>query len=256
MNEANVKIKNKDGSIKENTNNHSEFGIVFDFDGTLFDDIHVSHIILKRTKEEFAPNLPDKKFNEIEQEVLEGLSHVSKPLKLLKLILHVAKRYKVPFFKRFKFVLRSQQIYREEILKCKLFPDAYDTIKFLKNKLNAKIGLFSSTPLKEIKNRLNKDQDFLNLFLGNIVSGDMVKHQKPHPEGLLYLINKWKIPPENIFFVGDMITDIQCANRIGANGIGILTGYANKEDFKQNNAKYIINNLSELIDLMPKILKN
>jgi len=48
-----------------------------------------------------------------------------------------------------------------------------------------------------------------------IVSRDSVFHKKPHPEGLRIIIDTFKIPKEEVIFIGDRNIDILAGNNYG-----------------------------------------
>ena len=73
---------------------------------------------------------------------------------------------------------------------------------------------------------------------------------KPSPEGILQILDQFKVSPENAIMIGDRPeTDILCAKNAGINSALVLTGVTGKKDIcniPNNSAPdIIINNLSE-----------
>ncbi len=46
--------------------------------------------------------------------------------------------------------------------------------------------------------------------------------RKPSPDGLEYLVAKWKLDKENTFYVGDRNLDMECARNAGVKGVFFL----------------------------------
>lgn len=63
-----------------------------------------------------------------------------------------------------------------------------------------------------------------------IVSGDTLKHAKPHPAPLLYICKKLTIAPQDCVFIGDHQRDIQAGIAAGMPTIAALFGYINDVD--------------------------
>jgi len=57
---------------------------------------------------------------------------------------------------------------------------------------------------------------------------------------------------EEILYAGDTGTDMKTCKNAGIKGIGVLWGFRTKEELKENGAKYIVNNPSEIMDIIMK----
>lgn len=63
-----------------------------------------------------------------------------------------------------------------------------------------------------------------------VITGDDVTRAKPHPEGILNIIEQWNIPPEKAAMVGDNHNDIIAGRAAGVFTIAALWhGYYNNE---------------------------
>jgi len=58
-----------------------------------------------------------------------------------------------------------------------------------------------------------------------VVCGDSTPHLKPHPAGLLLAAEKLKRPPQNCFYLGDDLRDIQAARASGMRAVAVTWGY-------------------------------
>ena len=74
---------------------------------------------------------------------------------------------------------------------------------------------------------------------------------KPDPFGVKMLCEHFKIQPNQALVVGDYLFDLQSAKAAGATAVLIKTG-KNSEQF-ESFADYIIDNLTQIIDIIHKI---
>jgi len=83
----------------------------------------------------------------------------------------------------------------------------------------------------------------LNLYerASCIVSGDEVKHTKPHPESIYMACEQIAIAPENVVYIGDAERDIQAGNSAGTKTIACEYGYIPAtEDIKNWQADAVV----------------
>ena len=62
---------------------------------------------------------------------------------------------------------------------------------------------------------------------------------KPHPEGLLQVIDSLSVGKEEALYVGDSYVDVQCAQRTGASSAAALWGSANAEALLKEEPDYV-----------------
>jgi HAD superfamily hydrolase (TIGR01549 family) len=70
---------------------------------------------------------------------------------------------------------------------------------------------------------------------------------KPAPDALLYLARFWKLPAENLLYVGDYLYDLQAAQN--ANTMSCLVTHGETIDYA-NQASIVVNELTELNDVI------
>jgi phosphoglycolate phosphatase len=227
-------------------------GVVFDLDGTLLDDIGLARDLPFLVAESYgiSVHINDKEL--IITKVFETLSGSSSKIALARALLWIAKKVGLPWYRRGDFIKRADKIYKEKILESDLFPHAMETVEIIQRQYG-KVGILSTTPLKEIQFRLQKRPDFLAFFGTDIIGGDGVKNVKPHPEGLILLAKLWNVLPQELVFIGDMAIDMVAAQRAGCISIGFLGGHATESTLKIAGAQYIINELTELPPLLELI---
>jgi len=92
-------------------------------------------------------------------------------------------------------------------------PEIYKTLEQLKNIMP--ISLFTNAKLTNAHRTL-KVIDIDSNWFSNIVTGDDVPKRKPALDGFHIIIDKSRLPAENILYVGDRVkVDITPANKIG-----------------------------------------
>ena len=92
-----------------------------------------------------------------------------------------------------------------------------------------------------------KRNDLLYL-VDNIVGGECVVKAKPNPEGLNKAIKISGLPVENTIYIGDSISDAECANRAHVRFIATTTGVTNHRLFEKWKPIKVINCISELTE--------
>lgn len=73
---------------------------------------------------------------------------------------------------------------------------------------------------------------------------------KPNPAGVHLAMKLLNVKPDECLFVGDSGVDIQTAVNSGAFPVGVLWGFRDENELKQNGTKVVINKPSQLLDLL------
>jgi 2-haloacid dehalogenase len=139
---------------------------------------------------------------------------------------------------------------KEELLslykKLSTFPEVNETLKQLKNK-NLKLAILSNgspTLLNELVDSNNLTEIFDNLF-----SIEEVKIYKPDYKVYEIPVNKYKIKPEEIFFLSSNTWDVS-----GGGNYGYQSIWVNRNDNIFDNLdykpKYEIKNVKQLLDII------
>jgi phosphoglycolate phosphatase len=127
-----------------------------------------------------------------------------------------------------------------------IFEDVPSVIKHLKRE-GVTIGIVSTKFRRRIEEVLGREE-LLEPF-DIIVGGEDVSRHKPDPEGLLVVIERLGGSPLGSLYVGDSVTDAETARRAGVPFAVVLNGVTPREAFTDYPSYYILENLSELIDL-------
>ncbi len=119
-----------------------------------------------------------------------------------------------------------------------MYPDAFEIFQYLSAK-GKKMAILSTHPEKHLRREANEYD--LSQFITSLIGSSADKS-----EDLLNLCEEFNVKPENILFVGDMVSDIQAAKKVGVISVAITTGYHPKELLLAQKPDFIFSNLSDL----------
>lgn len=108
-----------------------------------------------------------------------------------------------------------------------------------------KLALASSTERERVMRVLSRSET--EFFFTTIMTGDMFKESKPNPEIYLRTAEKLRVDPKLCLAIEDSAIGIEAAVKAG------MTVVARKEErfgFDQSHAHYIVDNLTEVMDLL------
>jgi len=75
---------------------------------------------------------------------------------------------------------------------------------------------------------------------------------KPDPTSILHIIDKYKLKKEEVWYIGDTITDYNTAKNAGIDFIGAVWGFRGKKDFENHST--LITSPYQILDLAEKNL--
>jgi phosphoglycolate phosphatase len=88
--------------------------------------------------------------------------------------------------------------------------------------------------------------DYFKSVLG---AGD-VPRNKPFPDMIHTALKEMDLPPEDVVFVGDTLTDIETGKQAGVDVYALPTGFHSKLELSKGKPKRILKNLKELIQVI------
>ncbi|MFX1274918.1 MAG: HAD family hydrolase [Promethearchaeota archaeon] len=220
-------------------------GVVFDLDGVIYD---VGPSIKKAVEDGI------EKYNiKVDVEtVLQEIAHLIEDLQnypLPQIILNSYDLLKkatflegLSYFKKMRiavFLFNQFNKYKEDAT-------AFEGIDGILSKLSKKVKLAiltnnKSTYAEEILKKFNLYKNF-NLIIGF----NDVTENKPSPEGILKIMDKWRMKNDNIVFIGDMTSDVLAGKAANVTTIAIATGLAKKESLFENDPDFLIDHPLEL----------
>lgn len=89
----------------------------------------------------------------------------------------------------------------------------------------------------------------IDTYFKDIIGSDKVTHYKPHPAGILKLMELYDLHPEATIMIGDAIFDLQMANAAGVQSCGVTWGSHSREKLQQENPAFLIDEVKQLASL-------
>ena len=125
----------------------------------------------------------------------------------------------------------------------------FDGISELVTDLKAsgiKLGVFSAANTEAARIRVGH-AGLLDYF-DEVLGGDSVANSKPHPDGLLHLMETFDVDPMETIYIGDMVADVETGRAAGVTTVAVTWGAAKREMLAAANPDHLIDH--------PKLLKN
>lgn len=83
-----------------------------------------------------------------------------------------------------------------------------------------------------------------------IVTGLSAEHTKPYPDPILLAARKMDVNPQACLMIGDTTVDIRAGKSAGAQTVGVLCGFGEKEELLRFGADLILETTGELGELL------
>lgn len=71
--------------------------------------------------------------------------------------------------------------------------------------------------------------------------------RKPDPAGALEIAQAFEVEPAECFYIGDSGIDMQTARNAGMSGIGVLWGFRDEAELRENRARFIVAKPADLV---------
>ena len=204
-------------------------GVIFDLDGTLIEAYEAIHIglneALQVSGKEVIPFSDLKRYLKADLEAT--LAVFFSPEEVPKAIPIIRKKYEEVYLDKTHFLDGAGEIL-----------EALHSIGVLLGVASNKFGRFSRGALNHL--------GVAHLFRAVIGAGD-VPRNKPFPDMLHAVLNAMDLPPENVVYVGDTLTDIETGKQAGVDVYALPTGYDSKKELARGRPKRILRNLKEIV---------
>lgn len=91
------------------------------------------------------------------------------------------------------------------------------------------------------------DQFNLRPMFKAVASAHTAPYTKPYPDPVLWVAEQLKIPPDACLMVGDTTVDILAGKRAGAQTVGVLCGFGERNELEQHGASLILERTADLM---------
>lgn len=94
------------------------------------------------------------------------------------------------------------------------------------------------------------DQFDLLQYFKVIATAQTCKHTKPFPDPILWAAEEMQVSPEACLMVGDTTVDMRAASAAGAQKVGVLCGFGEREELQKYGADMILTTPAELVQII------
>jgi phosphoglycolate phosphatase len=210
--------------------------IIFDFDGTLADSGECGLLATQKAFKECDLHVPTKETVDyymgipIEQSFHEMTNHTLDDEQFTELL------------QRFRQAYKS---FEEQTITA--FPQIDEVLNTLRED-GLLLFVVSSKKTDVLHRNLQKIQ--LDHFFSDWIGSDQVEHYKPHPDGILKIVERHSLNVTECVMVGDAIFDIQMGKAAGCKTVAVNWGSHSKEQLLQEEPNYFAHGIKDLLRLI------
>lgn len=211
-------------------------GFLFDFSGTIVDDINATLGAVNDTLGKFATGTKKLSLDEFVDQFQNPLTFLAKH--------GITSRDAV-----MRAVQSFEESYSRRVNEIRLFSDVEETLRRVKES-NFRTAIVSNTPRSVIQKVLGKTEvnDSFDIIMG---FEDCVE-LKPSPKPVLQAIQRLGDQPRFFAYVGDMDEDVQAAHAAGILSIAIWRERGHYQELNRltsSNPSFLIERLTEIFSI-------
>ncbi len=83
-----------------------------------------------------------------------------------------------------------------------------------------------------------------------VLGYDSVERKKPHPEGILRVLDDWGLQPPEAVMVGDSAYDVEAGRAAGVVTVAVTYGFKPRRELEEAAPDHLIDDIRELLDLV------
>lgn len=228
--------------------------LLFDFDGVVITQKALEYTASKYLKKEFYNWRNTESLRLIDIARLFEEADSSNRLKALFNVYQVYKSYIPSRWKRILFFIKFRRTYPKYEIYETFKPNLEGILKEL-GKHGVIFGIISNTSRERLDNfrrRLNLDN-----FFSVYISRDDSEIRKPHAYPVIVALRQIKqllkvpIDKDNVYLIGDLPTDIECATNAGVKSIALLSGHGTKTDLEMANPSIVLREIKDILEIDP-----
>ncbi|MHA1309371.1 MAG: HAD family hydrolase [Candidatus Helarchaeota archaeon] len=218
--------------------------IVFDWNGTLYNNTAAIKAAIKDVLTEYNINYPLDDAVEQALSIIEGIDSSDMPniiLNAYTLSDGIEFMDGLHYIDKLKLILKLYINYKRYNNVSQLFSGADQIIAMLAEKFD--LALLTSEKKDEIIEMLKKFK--LDIYFKSVITNDEIDKPKS-PEAILKAIRDLKYDPKEVIYVGDLLTDILAAKQANVNTIAIANGLISTEILNAERPNIICNHITDL----------
>ncbi|MFX0004468.1 MAG: HAD family hydrolase [Candidatus Hodarchaeota archaeon] len=224
-------------------------GIIFDLDGVIYD-------ITEAIKKAVDDGIEKYQLENVHRDdVMEEIAHLIEEIQnypVPKILLNSFELLKVQFLEGLSFfkklriaIFLFNQFNKYKEAESTIFKGVDNLIKKLAK--NVKLAILTNNKSQYAEEVLEKFD--LSEYFDTIIGFNDVTEVKPNPEGILKILEKWKLNPSDAIFIGDMTTDVDAGKAAKVKMICVASGLAQKQTLLDHKPDILVDNTENLVDL-------
>ncbi|MFX0104319.1 MAG: HAD family hydrolase [Candidatus Hodarchaeota archaeon] len=226
--------------------------ILFDFDGVIITQKSLEYTASKFIKNKFYRWKNIENMRLIDFARLFEESDSKNRWVAFKRINRIYKHFIPSIWKRNLFFIKFRRTYPKYEKYETLKPNLEEVLSQLK-KGGILLGIVSNTSKKRLdffKQKLHLDRYF-TVF----ISRDDTPFRKPNPYPIIAALMKMKknlnysIIKDNIYYIGDLPADIECAKNAEINSIALLSGHGARESLEKSKPTFILQDIKDILEI-------
>lgn len=87
---------------------------------------------------------------------------------------------------------------------------------------------------------------FFGDYLDLVVGADGTRPLKPAPDSLLYALSQLEVAPEDVWYVGDSVMDVQTAHRAGVRCVAVTWGFQDADRLAAESPTLLADTVADL----------
>ncbi|NCP86884.1 MAG: hypothetical protein CO094_04155 [Anaerolineae bacterium CG_4_9_14_3_um_filter_57_17] len=123
-------------------------------------------------------------------------------------------------------------------------------VKEMLEKIKRRYPLAVVSARDEYSTRAFLDQFELTPFFSVIVTAITAAHTKPYPDPIFYAAQKMGVAPAACLMIGDTPVDIRAGKAAGAQTVGVLCGFGEKNELRRMGATTLLTSTADLSELL------
>ncbi|NVM35470.1 MAG: HAD family hydrolase [Candidatus Lokiarchaeota archaeon] len=226
--------------------------ILFDFDGVIITQKSLEYTALYYLRKKFYNWQNTSDIRLIDFARLFEESDSKNRLLAYTRINKVFKPFIPSIWRRNLFFIKFRRMYPKYEKYESLKPNLEKILIKLKQN-NFLLGIVSNTGkrrLDSFRQKLNLDEN-ISIY----VSRDDTPYRKPSPYPIITALKKIKknfnysINKDNVYYVGDLPADIECAKNAKIKSIALLSGHGTKEDLENSNPTILLQDIKNILEI-------